>query len=521
MSSSGYNISITGDSNDSDLVLGSASGVITENAVANLATLETKTATLETKTATLETKTATLETKTATLETNVSSNTTLNTRLRNKLNGVTEENFNAFKSIVDSTLLDASAATQSASVYIRKGEYEYFKSTGFVDVSDSIPVTNDTIFNIVSTGKIFCAILVEHFIELGYMQRQDPICNYLNDFSGVLFVNENIDVSFSGNSITIADCLKEECGLGYMDASGYHWAPNAPAPNLGQFLDSNSNNIDLSASNLYDWVKRIIDNGVATSAIGESGYGAGHTILGLLCEFVYAKNTQSDLSNINYSDISYNQVDKKLDELLNQFIFTPCDASMGFNLSSNPIQLPVLFSGYPSVLDDGSKGRILDTTTPYSNPTSNVMSAGDGMCMSINSFSKVMNMLMNHGVSSNGTRVVSTSVADIVLNFTLNEPNSKSGPLGPVSLVKEENFMVYAHGITKYFIPLDGGGGTIFGLVPSKKSGLRYWVGLTSCLNCLWVNDDAQIICIDHTRTLANADLWQDLANQFTNIWGA
>ena len=66
---SGYTISITGDSNDSDLVLGSSSGSITETKSANLTALETKTATLETKTATLETKTATLETKTATLET--------------------------------------------------------------------------------------------------------------------------------------------------------------------------------------------------------------------------------------------------------------------------------------------------------------------------------------------------------------------------------------------------------------------------------------------------------------------
>ena len=76
MSSSGFNISISGDSNDSNLVLGSTSGVITENAVANLATLETKTATLETKTATLETKTATLETKTATLETKTATSET-------------------------------------------------------------------------------------------------------------------------------------------------------------------------------------------------------------------------------------------------------------------------------------------------------------------------------------------------------------------------------------------------------------------------------------------------------------
>tara|TARA_R110002074_G_scaffold323838_1_gene494276 strand:+ start:51 stop:3155 length:3105 start_codon:yes stop_codon:yes gene_type:complete len=70
MSSSGYNISITGDSNDSDLVLGSGSGSITENLSVDLTPLETKTATLETKTATLETKTATLETSMNSVEMN-------------------------------------------------------------------------------------------------------------------------------------------------------------------------------------------------------------------------------------------------------------------------------------------------------------------------------------------------------------------------------------------------------------------------------------------------------------------
>ena len=85
---SGYNISITGNSNDSDLVLASSNGSITETTSANLTGLETKTSTLETKTSTLETKTATLETKTATLETKTATLETKTATLETSMNSV-------------------------------------------------------------------------------------------------------------------------------------------------------------------------------------------------------------------------------------------------------------------------------------------------------------------------------------------------------------------------------------------------------------------------------------------------
>jgi hypothetical protein len=61
MSGESYSIEIKGNSNDSNLVLGSTSGVITENGVANLAPLEGRTTTLEGRTTTLEKLTTDLE----------------------------------------------------------------------------------------------------------------------------------------------------------------------------------------------------------------------------------------------------------------------------------------------------------------------------------------------------------------------------------------------------------------------------------------------------------------------------
>ena len=122
MTSSGFNISISGDSNDSNLVLGSSSGSITETTSANLTSLETKTATLETKTTSLETKTVTLETKTATLETKTTSletkTATLETKtasLENELNKVTHKVLDDsllttnYTNFLNHLLIDASA----------------------------------------------------------------------------------------------------------------------------------------------------------------------------------------------------------------------------------------------------------------------------------------------------------------------------------------------------------------------------------------------------------------------------
>ena len=149
-----YSISISGDSNDSDLVLGSASGSITENpASANLAPLTNRVTTLETKTATLETKTATLETKTATLEASMNAVTTLSLGIAM---GATSNEGTYFPGMLDEELLRLSHGKMRATLFINPTQNSNTgpNGTNATDVSNGLVDATLIWANYVAGGNI-------------------------------------------------------------------------------------------------------------------------------------------------------------------------------------------------------------------------------------------------------------------------------------------------------------------------------------------------------------------------------
>jgi CubicO group peptidase (beta-lactamase class C family) len=75
-----------------------------------------------------------------------------------------------------------------------KGQIVYSEGFGMADRENSIPVDRNTIFNIGSVSKLFCAAAVMLLVDDGKVKLDDPVVKYLPDFTMADFRYQNITV---------------------------------------------------------------------------------------------------------------------------------------------------------------------------------------------------------------------------------------------------------------------------------------------------------------------------------------
>jgi CubicO group peptidase (beta-lactamase class C family) len=72
----------------------------------------------------------------------------------------------------------------SASVaIIDNGRIVYSEGFGIADRENNIPVSNNTLYNVGSVGKIFCTTAVMLLVDAGKIKLDDPVVKYLPEFS--------------------------------------------------------------------------------------------------------------------------------------------------------------------------------------------------------------------------------------------------------------------------------------------------------------------------------------------------
>jgi len=87
--------------------------------------------------------------------------------------------------------------------------FVWTQSFGYADVASRTPVTEDTIFNIASTAKMFTAVAVMQLVEGGYLDLDTPVVYYLPEFRNLPHP------IFGGNSddITVRMLLTHTSGI--------------------------------------------------------------------------------------------------------------------------------------------------------------------------------------------------------------------------------------------------------------------------------------------------------------------
>jgi CubicO group peptidase (beta-lactamase class C family) len=181
------------------------------------------------------------------------------------------------------------------SILIAKNDKPLFeKYYGFADVDKEISITDKTLFNIASGGKMFTALCIAKLVEENKIRYDDLITKYLNEFtdttsakkvtvhqllshtSGVAeyWTDETDDEVYSATKI------KDHLELVYK--SGFDFEPGT------SYQYSNSNYILLGAifekvtgKSFYEYVQETVFNPAGMSSSGYFNYGSESTAIPL------------------------------------------------------------------------------------------------------------------------------------------------------------------------------------------------------------------------------------------------
>ncbi len=116
-------------------------------------------------------------------------------------------------------LVDQQRLAGTTAVILRRGKIVYFKSFGFRDVAQNLPMENNTILRFYSMTKPITSVAAMMLVEQGKMQLSDDIAKYapqfklLEVFNGLN--NDEITTTKLKRSVTIRDLMRHTSGFTY------------------------------------------------------------------------------------------------------------------------------------------------------------------------------------------------------------------------------------------------------------------------------------------------------------------
>lgn len=313
------------------------------------------------------------------------------------------------------------------------------------------------------------------FEELGYLSINDSLSTYIPAFNKDFLLNgtglatgvsaEYID----GNSITVLNCLKEENGFGYISGGLYYYAAGDKNADGTPGFTTPASSPDLTSANIQEWVLAMINRGILGKNTGEGDYGGGANVLGAIAEKAYLQATT---------------VEKSFGTLINEFIATPCGATVLFYKSGADMSdLPVLEFVDHTVADHNGQNYPL---AGYSN----VEQGGNAMWMTAADYGAVARMVMSRGNNQSGVSVMKPSTISTILHYKLDEPNGLDGAFGGVAESLDGNVQ-FSFGMVRVLqdVPF-----TWRGTHSKYNHGLNYWLGKWLSSQFMFIYDDVQVV---------------------------
>lgn len=113
--------------------------------------------------------------------------------------------------------IDNGLVAGTVTLVARQGRVVHFSAQGMKDVERNQPMTTDTIFRMASMTKPIASVALMMLYEEGWFQLDDPIADWLPEFSNMMIEIENADGSTrlepAQNPITFTHILTHTAGL--------------------------------------------------------------------------------------------------------------------------------------------------------------------------------------------------------------------------------------------------------------------------------------------------------------------
>jgi CubicO group peptidase (beta-lactamase class C family) len=290
-----------------------------------------------------------------------------------------------FQKLVDQRLIAGATA-----LVARKGKIVYFRSTGYNDLENKVPLEKDAIFRIASQTKAITSVAVMMLFEEGRISLSDPISMHLPEFRNQMLITgfNTKDSSFTPQAakreVTIHDLLTHTSGYCYPGSGGD--AVNAVYAKLRIV-----NGVPEAVSTLKEEMRKIALAPLAHEPGEKFSYGLSTDILGYLVETVSGQS---------------------LANFFRTRIFDP------LGMADTYFRLPEeKHSRLMLLYENGTKGDGVQKSTgqyiDYPLRKGIYYSGGGGLSSTAMDYATFLQMLLNEG-EYNGTRLLSRKTIEMM-----------------------------------------------------------------------------------------------------------
>ena len=301
--------------------------------------------------------------------------------------------------------VDQEAIAGSVTLIARKGKIVHFEPTGVLNLDTGEPMQNDSLFRIYSMTKPITSVAAMLLFEQGKFQLDDPIAQYLPEFS-------NVKVLVDGNLVnpdhapTIRELLSHTAGLTYGIFSNTEvdklyrealWGDRA----MLDLTKYRGDGIERRVKDLDELSKTIASIPLLYQPGSQWVYSISVDILGRLIEVISGQS---------------------LDQFLQQEIFDPLEMEDTF------FEIPkdkIARFGTNHLAGKDGKLRVVDRpeTSDYVKPVS-IFSGGGGLISTAGDYLRFAQMLLNGG-ELNGVRLLSPTTIALIRRNQLTDTSSK------------------------------------------------------------------------------------------------
>jgi CubicO group peptidase (beta-lactamase class C family) len=301
--------------------------------------------------------------------------------------------------------VDQEAIAGSVTLIARKGRIVHFEPTGVLNLDTGEPMQNDSLFRIYSMTKPITSVAAMLLFEQGKFQLDDPIAQYLPEFS-------NVKVLVDGNLVnpdhapTIRELLSHTAGLTYGIFSNTEvdklyrealWGDRA----MLDLTKYRGDGMERRVKDLDELSKTIASIPLLYQPGSQWVYSISVDILGRLIEVVSGQS---------------------LDQFLQQEIFDPLEMEDTF------FEIPkdkIARFGTNHIVDKDGNLIVVDRpeSSDYSKPVS-LFSGGGGLVSSTMDYLRFAQMLLNGG-ELNGVQLLSPTTVALMQRNQLTDTSSR------------------------------------------------------------------------------------------------
>ena len=289
----------------------------------------------------------------------------------------------------------------SIKITLKNKEVFSFQS-GFEDVKNKIPMSENLLFNIYSCSKPITVIAALQLYEKGYFLLDDPLYSFIPEYRDIYINKSNGDRIKANNPITLRHLFTMTSGLTY---------------NTDTAAFKKAKEITNGKMNTLDTIKCLAADGLSFEPGEAWQYGLNHDVLAAVVEVISGKKfrdyvKENILLPLEMKDTYYHN-ENVIERVAKQYQY----------INSNETNIVKQQSDRNN---QTKSGRIEEVGKAVSLIFGEEYdSGGAGITTSVEDYSRFSSALANNGISENGEQIISSNSIKMLKENQLNEHQIK------------------------------------------------------------------------------------------------